>query len=83
MVLKIPAVNTSQNSVLEESFDHIGKGFQQILDEIEKMNAKGGISTVDAIKIQQSAFHYSMYQEIVTKIVSKSTNAINEVMKAQ
>ncbi|TOE30914.1 EscI/YscI/HrpB family type III secretion system inner rod protein, partial [Vibrio parahaemolyticus] len=31
----------------------------------------------------QSMFHYTMFQEIVTKVTSKSANAINEVMKAQ
>lgn len=73
-----------QPSVLEDTFNNIGKGFQEILDSLDKANVNGKTLTVqDTLSLQQSVFHYTMYQETVTKIASKSANAINEVMKAQ
>ncbi|MCO4174543.1 hypothetical protein K8D10_22635 [Aeromonas veronii] len=73
-----------QPSVLEDTFNNIGEGFQEILDYLDKANVNGKTLTVqDTISLQQSVFHYTMYQETVTKIASKSASAINEVMKAQ
>lgn len=73
-----------QPSVLEDTFNNIGEGFQEILDNLDKINANQDAMTVqDTFALQQSVFHYSLYQETVTKIASKSANAINEVMKAQ
>ncbi|MCG7491846.1 MULTISPECIES: EscI/YscI/HrpB family type III secretion system inner rod protein [Vibrio] len=73
-----------QPSVLEDTFNNIGEGFQEILDNLDKINANQDAITVqDTFALQQSVFHYSLYQETVTKIASKSANAINEVMKAQ
>ncbi|CAB1261382.1 type III secretion apparatus protein, YscI/HrpB family [Vibrio cholerae] len=73
-----------QPSVLEDTFNNIGKGFQEILDSLDKANANGQALTVqDTLSLQQSVFHYTMYQETVTRIASKSANAINEVTKAQ
>ena len=73
-----------QPSVLEDTFNNIGEGFQEILDNLDQINASQEAITVqDTFALQQSVFHYSLYQETVTKIVSKSANAINEVMKAQ
>ncbi|WP_341663624.1 EscI/YscI/HrpB family type III secretion system inner rod protein [Vibrio sp.] len=73
-----------QPSVLEDTFNNIGEGFQEILDNLDQINASQGAITVqDTFALQQSVFHYSLYQETVTKIASKSANAINEVMKAQ
>ncbi|TOG55138.1 type III secretion system inner rod subunit SctI, partial [Vibrio parahaemolyticus] len=43
----------------------------------------GDMSAVDALQLQQDVFRYSMFQEVVSKIASKSATAINEVMKAQ
>ncbi|ASU22432.1 EscI/YscI/HrpB family type III secretion system inner rod protein [Vibrio qinghaiensis] len=71
-------------SVLEDTFNNIGQGFQEILDALDKANANGQTLTVqDTLALQQSVFHYTMFQETVTKIASKSANAINEVAKAQ
>lgn len=74
-----------QPSVLEETYNHIGEGFQQVMDDLAKINQKGseGISLQDTLALQQSVFHFSFYQETVTKIASKSATAINDVMKAQ
>lgn len=71
-------------SVLEDTFNNIGQGFQEILDALDKASANGQTLTVqDTLALQQSVFHYTMFQETVTKIASKSANAINEVAKAQ
>lgn len=72
-----------QPSVMEETFNNVGEGFQEILNQVDKINTNQSITTVDTLALQQSMFHYTMFQEIVTKVASKSANAINEVMKAQ
>ncbi|AYV25050.1 EscI/YscI/HrpB family type III secretion system inner rod protein [Vibrio mediterranei] len=78
------AIENIKPSVIEDTFDNIGEGFQKILDNLDRINTSGQTITVkDTLALQQSVFHYSMYQETVTKISSKSANAINEVMKAQ
>lgn len=83
-ISSIDISNGIKPSVLEETFDNIGKGFQEILDSLDKVNANGGaFSTQDALALQQSVFHYTMFQETVTKITSKAANAVNEVAKAQ
>lgn len=70
-------------SVMEDTFNNVGEGFQEILEQMERINSNQTITTVDTLALQQSMFHYTMFQEIVTKVTSKSANAINEVMKAQ
>lgn len=77
------AIEQVQPSVMEETFNNIGEGFQEILDQMDRINTNQSIKTVDTLALQQSMFHYTMFQEIVTKVASKSANAINEVMKAQ
>lgn len=72
-----------QPSVMEETFNNVGEGFQEILNQMDKINTNQTITTVDTLALQQSMFHYTMFQEIVTKVASKSASAINEVMKAQ
>jgi hypothetical protein len=73
-----------EKNIISESFDNVGKSFQQILNDLEAVNrSEGGLSAVDALSLQQSLFQYSFYQETVTKIASKAANSINEVMKAQ
>jgi phosphotransferase system IIA component len=72
-----------QPSVMEETFNNVGEGFQEILNQMDKINTNQSITTVDTLALQQSMFHYTMFQEIVTKVASKSASAINEVMKAQ
>ncbi|MEZ9201584.1 EscI/YscI/HrpB family type III secretion system inner rod protein [Vibrio splendidus] len=72
-----------QPSVMEETFNNVGDGFQEILNQMDKINTNQTITTVDTLALQQSMFHYTMFQEIVTKVASKSASAINEVMKAQ
>lgn len=77
------AIEQVQPSVMEETFNNIGEGFQEILEQMDRINTNQSITTVDTLALQQSMFHYTMFQEIVTKVASKSANAINEVMKAQ
>ena len=72
-----------QPSVMEETFNNVGEGFQEILNQMDKINTNQSITTVDTLALQQSMFHYTMFQEIVTKVASKSASAINEVMTAQ
>ena len=72
-----------QPSVMEETFNNVGDGFQEILNQMDKINTNQTITTVDTLALQQSMFHYTMFQEIVTKVASKSASAIDEVMKAQ
>lgn len=80
----INGITAPQTSVFEETFDNIGKGFEDILADIEKINADGGqMSASDAMSLQMNTFQYTLYQEVVTKIASKSATAINDVMKAQ
>jgi len=76
-------VHAIQPSVFEDTFNNIGKGFQEIMDNLQKINAGKTITLQDTLALQQSVFHYSLYQETVTKIASKSATAINDVMKAQ
>lgn len=70
-------------SFMKQTFDKVGDGFQEILEQVDRVYSKKSVSTVDALALQQSMFHYALYQEIVTKITSKSANAVNEVIKAQ
>ncbi|MCF5857715.1 hypothetical protein [Aeromonas veronii] len=77
------AIEQVQPSVMEETFNNVGEGFQEVLDQMDRINTNQSIKTVDTLALQQSMFHYTMFQEIVTKVASKSANAINEVMKAQ
>ncbi|AMF96280.1 MULTISPECIES: hypothetical protein [Vibrio harveyi group] len=72
-----------QPSVVEDTFNKVGEGFQDILEQMERINNNKSITAADTLVLQQSVFHYTMFQEIVTKLTSKSANAINEVMKAQ
>ncbi|AWS50745.1 EscI/YscI/HrpB family type III secretion system inner rod protein [Providencia rettgeri] len=73
-----------ESSILKESYQNVGEGFKEILNNLSDINASGGNITVqDTLALQQAVFQYSMYQEMITKIASKSANAINEVMKAQ
>ena len=72
-----------QSSVMEETFNNVGDGFQEILDQMDKINSNQTVTAVDTLALEQSMFHYTMFQEIVTKVASKSASAINEVMKAQ
>ena len=76
-------VQAIQPSVFEDAFNNIGEGFQEIMDNLQKINDRKTITLQDTLALQQSVFHYSMFQETVTKIASKSATAINDVMKAQ
>ncbi|MCU8034843.1 MULTISPECIES: type III secretion system inner rod subunit SctI [unclassified Shewanella] len=76
-------VQAIQPSVFEDTFNNIGEGFQEIMNNLQKINDGKTITLQDTLALQQSVFHYSMYQETVTKIASKSATAINDVMKAQ
>ncbi len=59
-----------QPSVMEETFNNVGDGFQEILNQMDKINTNQSITTVDTLALQQSMFHYTMFQEIVTKVAS-------------
>lgn len=73
-----------ESSIVKETYQNVGEGFKEILNVLDGVNASGGSITVsDTFALQQAVFQYSMYQEMITKIASKSANAINEVMKAQ
>lgn len=76
-------VQALQPSVFEDAFNNIGEGFQEIMNDLQKINDGKTITLQDTLALQQSVFHYSLYQETVTKIASKSATAINDVMKAQ
>ncbi|EHH2508329.1 type III secretion system inner rod subunit SctI [Vibrio parahaemolyticus] len=79
----LQGVQTVKPSVLEETFNNVGEGFEDILNTLEQVRGHGDMSAVDALQLQQDVFRYSMFQEVVSKIASKSATAINEVMKAQ
>lgn len=82
--LGIQSIDATQPSVIEKTYKNVGESFEQILATIESIESSGtGMSAVDALRLQQEVFHYSIYQETVSKIAAKSANAINEVMKAQ
>ncbi|NUW68074.1 EscI/YscI/HrpB family type III secretion system inner rod protein [Vibrio coralliilyticus] len=71
-------------SVMEEAFNNVGEGFEDVLKQMEAIQSReGNITITDTLNLQQSVFKYGFYQETVTKIASKSATAINEVMKAQ
>lgn len=77
-------VSGVESSIAKETYQNVGEGFKEILNVLDEVNASGGDITVsDTFALQQAVFQYSMYQEMITKIASKSANAINEVMKAQ
>ena len=76
--------NDISQSVLGKTYDDIGNGFNKIMATVEKLNeSEGGITVVDTLKIQHEVFEWSMRQEVVTKIASKSVASINDVLKAQ
>ncbi|AMG09655.1 MULTISPECIES: type III secretion system inner rod subunit SctI [Vibrio] len=79
----LQGVQAVKPSVLEETFNNVGEGFEDILNTLEQIRGHGDMSAVDALQLQQDVFRYSMFQEVVSKIASKSATAINEVMKAQ
>ncbi|OEA58421.1 EscI/YscI/HrpB family type III secretion system inner rod protein [Vibrio parahaemolyticus] len=79
----LQGVQAVKPSVLEETFNNVGEGFEDILNALEQIRGHGDMSAVDALQLQQDVFRYSMFQEVVSKIASKSATAINEVMKAQ
>ncbi|EOI6449164.1 type III secretion system inner rod subunit SctI [Vibrio parahaemolyticus] len=79
----LQGVQAVKSSVLEETFNNVGEGFEDILNTLEQIRGHGDMSAVDALQLQQDVFRYSMFQEVVSKIASKSATAINEVMKAQ
>ncbi|EGQ8084520.1 EscI/YscI/HrpB family type III secretion system inner rod protein [Vibrio parahaemolyticus] len=80
-ILGIQGVDIAQPSVMEKTYNNVGESFEQILATIDSI--EDGMSAVDALRLHQEMFHYSIYQETVTKIASKSATAVNEVMKAQ
>lgn len=83
-ILKDTSVQPSTSvSVIGETFNHVGDSFKEILADVEKINKQNGVSVQDALNLTEAAFHYDFYQNILTKIASKSANAINDVMKAQ
>ncbi|MGY6455090.1 type III secretion system inner rod subunit SctI [Vibrio parahaemolyticus] len=79
----LQGIQAVKPSVLEETFNNVGEGFEDILNTLEQIRGHGDMSAVDALQLQQDVFRYSMFQEVVSKIASKSATAINEVMKAQ
>ncbi|EKT64601.1 hypothetical protein [Providencia burhodogranariea] len=82
--LALENVSGIESSIAKETYQNVGEGFKEILNVLDEVNASGGSVTVsDTFALQQAVFQYSMYQEMITKIASKSANAINEVMKAQ
>ncbi|MCX8809088.1 EscI/YscI/HrpB family type III secretion system inner rod protein [Vibrio parahaemolyticus] len=80
-ILGLQGVDVTQPSVMEKTYHTVGESFEQILATIDSIG--DGMSAVDALRLQQEVFHYSIYQETVTKIASKAATAVNEVMKAQ
>ncbi|AGB12620.1 EscI/YscI/HrpB family type III secretion system inner rod protein [Vibrio parahaemolyticus] len=80
-ILGLQGVDVTQPSVMEKTYNNVGESFEQILATIDSIG--DGMSAVDALRLQQEVFHYSIYQETVTKIASKAATAVNEVMKAQ
>lgn len=82
--IALNSVNGIESSILKDSYQNVGEGFKEILSSLDNINAsEGGITVADTLALQQAVFQYSMYQEMISKIASKSANAINEVMKAQ
>ncbi|EKN4037962.1 EscI/YscI/HrpB family type III secretion system inner rod protein [Yersinia enterocolitica] len=80
----VTGIQNSQVSILENTFDNVGEGFKEIMDILNDVNSKGGnITVTDTLSLQQAMFKFTMHQEIITKIASKSASAINDVMKAQ
>ncbi|MCX8858520.1 type III secretion system inner rod subunit SctI [Vibrio parahaemolyticus] len=79
----LQGVQAVKPSVLEETFNNVGEGFEDILNTLEQIRGHDDMSAVGALQLQQDVFRYSMFQEVVSKIASKSATAINEVMKAQ
>ncbi|WP_394201546.1 EscI/YscI/HrpB family type III secretion system inner rod protein [Shewanella waksmanii] len=71
-------------SVFEETYNNIGEGFQEIYQALEKINERGGgVSVQDTLALNHAIFQYGMYQEVVTKLATKSATAVNDVMKSQ
>lgn len=82
--LDIQGIYETQPSIIEKTYNSVGDSFEQILATIDSIQSSGGgMSAVDAFRLQQEVFHYSIYQETVSKIAVKAANATNEVMKAQ
>ncbi|MCY4473071.1 MAG: hypothetical protein OXC07_09700 [Kistimonas sp.] len=70
-------------SVLGRAVNNVGTSFEEIMDGMARMAEKGSLTTGEALHMQAKFHHYTMYQEMVTRVASKSANAVNDVMKAQ
>ncbi|EKT60071.1 hypothetical protein [Providencia sneebia] len=82
--IALDSVSGIESSVFKDSYQNVGEGFKEILNSLDTINSSGGgITVADTLTLQHAVFQYSMYQEMISKIASKSANSINEVMKAQ
>ncbi|HHL2502283.1 TPA: EscI/YscI/HrpB family type III secretion system inner rod protein [Yersinia enterocolitica] len=80
----VTGIESNQVSILENTYNNIGEGFKDMMEVLNDVNSRGGdITVTDTFSLQQAIFNFTMHQEIVTKIASKSAAAINDVMKAQ
>ncbi|EGQ8442526.1 EscI/YscI/HrpB family type III secretion system inner rod protein [Vibrio cholerae] len=80
----ISTVNAAGNTLVNDVYNNIEEGFSEILSAIQNVKSGSGeFTAADALAIQQGVYHYTLYQETITKVVSKAANAINEVSKAQ
>ena len=71
-------------SMLEKTYSQVGESFEDVMYQMEQIEARGGeMTATDAMKLHSSLFKYTMYQELVSKVASKAAGAVNEVMKAQ
>ncbi|CAQ85551.1 MULTISPECIES: hypothetical protein [Photorhabdus] len=81
---EIASIRNEQATIFEKTYNNVGEGFKEIFDVLNQVNASGGhITVTDTFALQQAVFQFSMYQEMVTKVASKSATAVNDVMKAQ
>lgn len=70
-------------SVMGRAFNSMGASFEDIMRSVDQLSAQGTITAGEALNMQAKFHHFTMYQELVTRVASKSANAINDVMKAQ
>lgn len=78
------ALEAQTTSILDEGINDIGESFEKMMNGMERLGEEDRqVNFSDVFDIQRAAFEYGFLQEAWTKIISKGTTAVNEVMKAQ
>ncbi len=76
------------SAAIDSVVGNVNKNFQDVLNTINESKDANGINAQNItpsnmLRIQQDLYKFTIYNEMVTKIVSKTVTSVNEVMKSQ